>query len=273
MLRRTVRLLTLVVGLSFAALLLTGCFLQNMFGNTRINAGDLGQEINYIITAIQGNATVAVCGKTFSLYNCTYIIDGHILTSTAYLASEFGLAGLVIDPVVLQIPANAISITAQYSTTASYQPAVTSVRNSFPVKPGVNITAEAGTKFVILELPSSVTNGLTQTNPSNGLPISYAISFTQQQPVTQTVEPVSLKTMLTGRVVVNGHVYYAPMLPCVTNFASVPSVTLPITTTPVNVQLSIGDVLAQAAPCVNQYYDYTNAPPPDRYLYLPLIRK
>ncbi len=273
MLPRTVRMVVLVVVLAISSLLLTGCFLQSMFGNTRINANDLFQELNDITTAIQGNATVAVCGKTFSLYSCTYLIDGQIITSTAYLASEFGLAGLLIDPVVLQIPANAISLTAQFSTTAGYQPAVTSVRGSFPVKPGVNITAEAGTKFVILELPTSVTSGLTQTNPSSGLPIGYAISFTQQQPVTQAVEPVSLKAMFTGRVVAKGHVYYAPMLPCVTNFASVPSVTIPITTTPVNLQMSIGDVLAQAAPCVNQYYDYTNAPPPDRYLYLPLIRQ
>ncbi len=272
MLPRTIRGLALVVVLSLAPLVLTGCFLQDMFGHTAIYANSIEQEVNDIITAVFGQATVAVCSKSGALYSCTYIIDGVILTSTATLISEFGLTGLVIDPVVLQIPANAVDITAQYSTTAGYLPAITSVRGNFPVKPGVNITAETGTQFVILELPNSVTSGLTQTNPANGLPVSYAISFTQRQPVSQTVEPVSIKAMFTGRIVANGHVYYAPLLPCTTNFANIPSLTIPVITTPVNLQPSLGALLGQVAPCNHASYDYTNAPPPDR-LFLPLIRK
>ncbi len=271
MLPRVVRSLLVVIGLSLASTVLTGCFLQNVF--SQIHVSSISEEVSEILTSVKGNATVAVCDHIGVFYNCVYIVDGTPITSTAAIFSEFGLAGIIIDPVVVQIPGNAISITAQYSTTAGYQPAVTSVRNSFPVKPGVNITAEAGTQFVILELPNSVTSGLTQTNPANGLPVSYAISFTQQQPVTQTVEPVNIKAMFTGRIVANGHVYYAPLLPCTTNFANIPSLTIPVTDTLVNLQPSIGALLGQVAPCNHATYDYTFAPPPEHRMYLPLMRK
>lgn len=45
-----------------------------------------------------------------------------------------------------------------------------------------------------------------------------------------SLEPVSSKMMLAGKVTINQHDYYVPLVPCVTNFASVPglNVLLPL---------------------------------------------
>jgi hypothetical protein len=274
--RHAARSLALVVCLSLSAILLTGCFLRGMFGNTII-VEDIENEVNEIITTVFSDSTAAVClGTDFGFYECTYIVDGDIITSTLYLLSEFGLTGVLIDPVILQVPDNAISITATFTPSGgSAQPAVTSVRHTFEMLPHQPITAEAGTQFLIMEFPNSVVSTITATNPISGPHFDFALSFAQRQPISLTVEPVSVKAMLTAKVVSRGHTYYAPLFPCVTSFTAIPSVTIPITTTPVNLQTAIGDVirLGQALPCDHTAYDYSNTPPPDHFVYLPLVLK
>jgi hypothetical protein len=80
--------------------------------------------------------------------------------------------------------------------------------------------------------------------------------------------------MLTGRVEVRGHVYYVPLLPCVTDFASIPALELPQSATPMNLQPAIGDMLRAApdAACDNQFYTYFNVPPP-RQVFLPVLQR
>ncbi|CAG0927908.1 hypothetical protein TFLX_00689 [Thermoflexales bacterium] len=260
--------------LSLAALLLTGCFLHGLFGNTII-VDNLGDEITEIVNAIIGNSTVAVCRSPDApRYDCTYIVDGEEISSTVYLVSEFGLAGVLIDPVILQVPANVISVTATFTPAGgSGQPAITSMRQTFEMQPYKPITAEVGTQFLIMDFPDSVASTITATNPISGLHFDFALSFAQRQPISQTVEPVSVKAMLTAKVVSRGHTYYAPLFPCVTSFADIPSLTLPLTETLVNLQTSIGDVIRQGGvlPCNNKVYNYVNTPPPDRLIFLPLI--
>jgi hypothetical protein len=275
MLPRTSRALALVAGLTSAALLLTGRFLRSMFGNTII-VEDIAEEVDEIITTVFSDSTAAVCVHTnFGFYDCTYILDGEVITSTFYLVSEFGLTGVLLDPLIVQVPSDVISVTATYDAGSGPQPAVTQARQSFEMLPHQPITAEAGTQFLIFEFPASVVSTITATDPISGPHFDFALNFTQIHPISQPVEPVSVKAMFTGKVVARGHVYYAPLLPCVTSFTDIPSVTIPITTTPVNLQTAIGDVLrlGQATPCDHTYYDYSSAPPPDHFVYLPLVLK
>jgi hypothetical protein len=150
-----------------------------------------------------------------------------------------------------------------------------SMQSAFEMQPHKPITAEVGTQFLILEFPSGLLSTITTTNPISGPHFDFALSFAQRQPISQTVEPVNVKAMLTAKVMSRGHTYYAPLFPCVTSFASIPSMTLPLTATLVNLQTGIGDVirLGNALPCDHKYYDYSNTPPPDHLVYLPIIIK
>ena len=274
MLARTARSVVLAGLLSLSAILLTGCVLRSMFGNVII-VEDIENEVNEIITTVFSDSTAAVCLSTdYGFYECTYIVDGEIITSTLYLLSEFGLTGVLLDPLILQVPGNVVSVTATLTPTGGGpQPALTSVRQAFEMQPYKPITAEAGTKFLIFEFPASILSTITATNPISGPHFDFALSFAQRQPISQTVEPVSVKAMLTAKVVSRGRVYYAPLFPCVASFADIPSMTLPITDTLVNLQTGIGDVirLGQALPCNHKYYDYSNTPPPDHWVYLPIV--
>ena len=273
MLPRTSRVLALAIGLTTAALVLTGCFLRNIFGNV-IFAEDIADEVNEIITTVFSDSTAAVClDSDFGFYECTYIVNGEIITSTFYLLSEFGLTGVLIDPLIVQAPSDVISVTATVDAGSGPQPAVMQARQSFEVQPHQPITAEVGTKFLIFEFPSDIISTITVTDPVNGPHFNFALNFTQRHPLSQTVEPVNVKAMFTAKVVTRGHVYYAPLLPCTTSFTSIPSIAIPITTTPVNLQTAIGAVLNQATPCNHTLYDYSSAPPPDHVIHLPLIRR
>ena len=276
MLSHKVRSFVTAILLSLTALLLTGCFLRGLFGNTII-VEDIENEVNEIITTVFSDSTAAVCLDTdYGFYECTYIVDGDIITSTLYLLSEYGLTGVLLDPIVLQVPDNVISITATFTPTGgSPQPAITQVRHTFEMEPFKPITAEVGTKFLIFEFPPSVASTITATNPISGPHFDFALTFAQRQPVSQTIEPVSVKAMLTAKVVSRGHVYYAPLFPCVTSFASIPAMTIPVTTALINLQPTLGDVirLGNVLPCDHQSYDYSNTPPPPVRVYLPLVRK
>jgi hypothetical protein len=274
MLPRKIRSIISASLLTLAALLLTGCFLRSMFGNTII-VEDIENEVNEIITTVFSDSTAAVCLNTdYGFYECTYIVDGDIITSTLYLLSEYGLTGVLIDPLVLQVPDDVISVTATLTATGgSPQPALTSMRQTFEMQPYKPITAEIGTKFLILDFPDSVASTITATNPISGPHFDFALSFAQRQPISQTVEPVSVKAMLTAKVVSRGHTYYAPLFPCVTSFTAIPSMTIPLTDTLVNLQTNVGDLIRQglALPCDHKLYDYSNTPLPDRLIFLPII--
>ena len=70
-----------------------------------------------------------------------------------------------------------------------------------------------------------------------------------------------------------GRVYYAPILPCVTSFSLVPTITIPISDTFMPMEVQFGDIIRnhQAIRCNNKYYDYSNTPP--LQLWLPMVAR
>ena len=67
----------------------------------------------------------------------------------------------------------------------------------------------------------------------------------------------------------------APKSPCSAIRSSVKRPALCAAITLVNLQTGIGDAirLSNALPCNNKYYDYSNTPPPDHLVYLPILTK
>ena len=81
--------------------------------------------------------------------------------------------------------------------------------------------------------------------------------------------------MLTGKVTLNGNNYYIPLMPCVTSFASVPALEIPQSSTPVDLQPAVGDLIGQASNvvCVNQNYFFDFVPPAPMRWFLPLVNR
>jgi hypothetical protein len=268
----------LYLSLVFIAMsvLLSACALRSLFGNVIITE-DLSQEINEIIDTVFSDSTAAVCAETdYGFYDCTYIIDGEIITSTVYLLSEFGIAGVLIDPLIVQIPAATAEITATYDLGSGPQPLVVQTTPRFFVTPNISVTAETGKQFVILELPPSIEAMLPSGDPNNGLEVSYALQYARTQPIQDPIEPELVKIMLAGKAVINEHAYYVPLVPCVTDFSVIPALEIPVSDAPVNLQASVGDLLRQGGSnvvCDHQGYYYNNVPPPPLKVYLPVVRR
>jgi hypothetical protein len=62
------------------------------------------------------------------------------------------------------------------------------------------------------------------------------------------------------------------MLPCVTDFASIPSVEIPLSTAPVNLQPALGDLIGLGGDvvCDHKAYYFDNVPPPPDKIFLPV---
>ena len=268
---RAILKIALAVGLG---LLLTGCALRALFGNVII-VENIGEEVNEIIETVFSDSTAAVCLDTdFGFYECTYIVNGEIITSTLYLLSEFGLAGVLIDPLIAQVPSDAVVMTATYDLGGGPQPLGVQQVDYFKVMQSLTVTAEAGQKFFILQLPPSVEGMLEEENPEAGLPISYTLGFSHTEPL-GPVGPQTIKLMSAGRVVVNGYTFYVPILPCETDFADIPALTLPEASTLQDLEPTVGDWLAlnPDAVCDHTAYYYNDVPPPLPRTYLPLIQR
>jgi hypothetical protein len=106
--------------------------------------------------------------------------------------------------------------------------------------------------------------------PTNGLPISYSIRYARNEPLGTPVPAQTVKLLLAGRARLNGHTYYVPLLPCVTNFAQVPALTIPQSPTPVNLEPALGALSASG--CNNTVF-IVNPEPPPRRTFLPTIRQ
>jgi hypothetical protein len=225
--RITLRLLpALAIGLS-----VSGCFLQALLGHVR--GGD-GEEL---IVSLQGSAVTARCvnnevdGNNF--LECTYLIDdggpGFEFTSSAELISEFGLLGVFIDPLVVQVPAAASGFSGSFSGAVMGNLVITPGLASVPVDSNTNLVAEAGTQLVVLDFPDPP-------------PPPGAYGFLLDFVMPPGSGAVSFKAIFTGKVQVGADVFYPPMLPCVSDFSQVPSITIPVSSllVPLNIPTVAG---------------------------------
>lgn len=157
-------------------------------------------------------------------------------------AALLGILGVFVDPLILQVPAGASNFAGTFVDGSGPQPIVITEAGSFDVQPGTEVTAEPGQKFVILEFPSDVEADLMSSGQLDG-PFDFNFEF--ELP---SLSSVDVKAMFAGKVEVGGQTFYAPLLPCVTDFANVPALTIPVSPTQVDLMSQVLSILNQEAP-------------------------
>jgi hypothetical protein len=263
-----------LLGLMCASL--SGCFLQQVVGNAQVHSGvtpELRDLIAHSSAIVNAGLCSVVSKPGFKHVECSYFVDGEPISSTVELFTVFGLYGVIIDPLILQVPSDVISVTATYDTGSGPQPLAVGQAGSFPVKPGVRITAEVGMTFLLLELPGDVAAGLP-ADPHQGTDLSFSLSYHRLIPP-GPIPPTTIKSMVAATVVVQHQKYYIPLLPCVTDFTAVPAVTIPVSDTPQNLEMDLGNFIrSQAAePCDHVMHDFSAAQPPAGLVFVPLVMR
>lgn len=250
------------------SLFLSGCFLRSLAGNVTGEEGDFAVDLG--ATALTANCDVSTAPGEEGQVTCFYEIDwdpSFELESTFLLVSEFGLFGVLIDPLILQVPEGATNFQAAFQNAPTPRDAVVTVTNAFDVQPGTTVTAEPGQKFVILEFPDDVPPTLPDGDPSSGEEFDFDLTFD-----VPTLDPVNVKAMFTGKIEIGGQTFYVPTYPCVTDFASIPAVEIPVSTSPQYLVPQIAGHIDNSGDmtCNGQVYDFSSVVP-DEMVYLPFV--
>ena len=205
-----------LAGVALVAVVATGCLLRIAIGSEYYE-DDLGEFIDNIFASV----STAYCteNSTFGTTECQYSLNGGTITSTAQLVSELGVVGIIIDPLILELPDTVQDIEGTYTDGDGNSGALLVYANlqTIPADDTRNFVASPGHQLVIVDLPSGVA--------IEGVDYSFSLGF--RRPAPAGSPPTEIKGILTGRIDVGGKTYYPPFLPCTTDFASVPSFTLP----------------------------------------------
>ncbi len=242
-----------------AASLQAGCFLMAVSGVFAARDGSL-------VIKVRTGVTTATCVDDGNDLQCYYTIrdaDGFPVahTSSATLISEFGVLGVLVDPLVLQIPEDLRVNAASYDIGDGLLPLEILVTGSVPVDAETILLAEPGQKLVIFELPDSVGPLLPPGDPANGLPAAMQVEFERTRSPGALFDPLEIKAMFTLPYRVGETDYYLPMLPCVTDFAQVPPI-LVDPAAPNQDLLGAAFAAAMASQgCTGQLYDFLSLGP------------
>ena len=245
------------------ALSQSGCILRFVLGSATVD--DLGTFIRMQFDDV----SVALCRDRSSAgggIECEYAIeteDGSSdRTSTAELVSQFGVFGIVVDPVIVQVPAGSTVERATVDDGNGPQELRVTTTASFEAQPGITVSAEPGHTFFIVELPEALESTLPEVEPSLGPQFDFDFDF--RVPGAPSGFGVPIKAIFAGRVESGGETYYLPLLPCATNLSQVPEFTIPISS---NLSGLIFDFLFwfldnADAGCDNEVFDFTPIDPP-----------
>jgi hypothetical protein len=241
--RRALRLMLVAA----APLALAGCVLEALLF---VRAGDVG--------TFTGDTLISACSSTSSpggggpTVTCQIGPPGNLITTSFVAGGGGSFAISPWDPIILEVPAAAGSIGGTFSYTLPGLPpspliplVVTAGLSSLAIDAKTTLVAEPGTQLVVVDVPSEL-----------ALPneINYTLHYS---------DPTQLrvKAMFAVKVRSGPSTYYAPVLPCATNFAGLPGV-------PSSGNLTMPQILAfvtSMTPCANKAYDFspgTSPPPP-----------
>ena len=207
----------------------SGCLLRATGGF--VFTDDLRTFINLVFDDV----STAYCrdivdpGSGETINECEYSIvteDGSTeRTSTVRLISEAGVFGVLIDPVIVQVPEQATFDIGTVDDGSGPQDLIVTETRSFNVQPGVETSAEAGQKFWIIELPAAVESSLPDSVGTGGPVFSY--NFAYNLPPVAPGQSIPIRVMNTGRVEIGADRYYVPLYPCTTDFSQVPEILIP----------------------------------------------
>jgi len=213
-------------------MLTSGCFLDALFSSVLVSTMGEG---SHTTVSLQASATVRACSLLSAPnmpLHCSFVINGEDIVSDASLGSPFAFLAFLIDPLILQVPTAASNFSGTFggsSITGSLS--ITEVAGALPADISTAIMPEPGTKLVIVDFP----------NPPPPLD-NQSFGFTLHFALPGDATPVRLKALFAGRVESNGQSFFVPLLPCETNFANIPTITLPQSSTFQNVSLPLTGV-------------------------------
>jgi hypothetical protein len=236
---------SVLVGLALVlAVTASGCFLK--FALAARTVETLSDEINLIIDALFADATVGVCRTNASgETDCTYVLNGEEIGTSARFLSEFGLLGVVIDPLVIEVPAGAV-VSGTFSGGGQSGTLVIYPRLSFvPIDDNRTLTPAAGKELAIVDLPS--------TAPVDNVDYAFNLSIRHIEP--RNSGPTQIKALLTARIRVGPKTFYPPLFPCVSSLAAAPTLQLASSATAQPIT-----VLGAATPCSGEFYTYFRLP-------------
>lgn len=243
------------------SLLLGGCFLRVILGGATTD--DLGTFIDFIFDDVSAAYCRDLDGSSECMYNLVTEDGSADRTSTTELVSELGVFGLLIDPIILQVPdavqSAAGTITDEAGTTHDL---IVTQTDRFNVQPGTEVIPQGGQTFLIIEFPQAVLDQLPEDS-AIGAP-RFDINFGYRIAPPTLPEHRDLKVMFTGRVDVAGQTFFVPLLPCVADFALLPNITIPESSTPRNLIFEALNLALSGfyQGCNDQRYDFTNVTPP-----------
>jgi hypothetical protein len=231
------------------ALLLGGCLFPNS------------------LSVFSFEGVISISAGNIDLGTCFQEPDNNYLCFPDDLDSRFRILSLpellfrlvLLDPIVLQLPAGASNFAGSFLHTNSGTSgalAITAGLNTVRIDLDRQLTAEPGMQLVVIGLPAGA--------PTTG---TFSFNFNFSPPAGAT--SVVVKPIVTGLVeLTNGSVFYPPIYPCVTSMATATAITIPI---PVP-----GDTLTlpprpPGLACQNVAYDYGGAAGPAVTANIPLL--
>ncbi len=200
-----------------------------------------------------GGAFVESChvgaGTTIDTVVVTCGVDGKDGSFT--MPALYFSAAILFDPLILELPATASVPTGFLVDDGAFLPIgqplqFTTGLTSIPIDAKTTLVAEPGKQLVIVDVPSGFKPAKATTHVTFNL---HYIDLTH----------APIKAIFAAKVPVGGTTYYPPILPCVTDFSSVPAVSLG------GLSLAqLATLLAGMTPCDHKAYDFGGGggPPP-----------
>lgn len=239
-----------------AALTLTACFFS---GPLRIEVFEGIVSISVGDPELEGSVNLGACFENpeEGVFDCN--VNGITSGWEVLTLPELVLALVVLDPLVIQVPAGLTNFSGSYqhfNSGTSGPLAITSGLASVPIDVDRLLVAEPGTQLVVVGFPAG--------SPTTGR-FTFRLNF-EVPPGTTEVE---VKPIITGLVeLTDGSVFYPPVLPCVDSMAEAPAVTIPVSAPG---GFTFLPPLTPDLGCSNVTYNFIPTVTPLRSVYLPFV--
>lgn len=248
--KRTIKNLVLLTMLAATSLVLSGCLFPDSLS----------------FYSFAGNVSISVAGvqvetcfpneEPSNTYDC---LNNSVFSTFETLTEpELIFRLILLDPLVVQFPAEATDFAGSYFHTESNSGGsleLTTALSSIDLDVNRSLTAEPGMQFVVI--------GLVAGAPTEGT-FSFNLNF-KVPPDTTSLE---VKPIITGLVELSdGSIFYPPVLPCAHNIASAPTLS---TALPAPGDTLTLPTLTQDLGCDNVTYNFIPQSTGNS-LYLPLV--
>ena len=211
-----------------ASVLCTGCFF------TEFDCGGTGTGYD-----CSGLGTFTPCAWESGVTTCE--IDGF---PVSFFGADATVAASIYDPLILEVPAGAMFFNGLVTRKGDFigqSLQFTTGLASIPIDRSTTLIAEPGTQLVIVDFPPAYKGAFDATISLHYVDVTHSPA----------------KAMFAAKVTVGGATYYAPLLPCAGDFASVPAVS------PAGLSLAqLPALMASVTACDHKVYDFGLAAPP-----------